>query len=96
MIEIAEGTNKEQNEKGYLENKRRGQKVKREKITKTQKERKNTGGRSLIIRKKERTRRKKGKERRNRNTKKKESRNIFHIVFCTFSLCCAAWERKIN
>lgn len=50
MIEIADGTNKEQNEKGYLENKRRGQKVKSERITKTQKERKNKEGRILIIR----------------------------------------------
>ena len=53
MVEIADGTNKEQNEKGYLENKRRGQEVKSERITKTQKERKNKGGRSLMIRKKE-------------------------------------------
>jgi len=53
MIEIADGTSKEQNERGYVENKRRGQKVKSERITKTQKERKTKGGRILIIRKKE-------------------------------------------
>jgi len=40
MIEIADGTNKEQNERGYVENKRTGQKVRSERITKTQKERK--------------------------------------------------------
>ena len=52
MIGIADGTNKEQNEKGYSENKRREQTVKSERITKTQKERKNKGGRNLIIRNK--------------------------------------------
>jgi hypothetical protein len=85
MIEIADGTNKEQNEKGYLENERRGQKVESERITKTKKERKNEGGRSLIKRKKEGMRRKNGKEGRNKNTKERKKEYVSNW-FCTSSL----------
>jgi hypothetical protein len=61
VIEITDRTNRGQNKKGHLENQRRGQKVKSERITKAQKEGKNKGERTLIIREERRKEEEEGK-----------------------------------